>query len=167
MVYHNLPKKHFVLCKVKPCGYCNAKWFLLEDPSLSCRQGKVKMQMPNIPVELRWLFSSQTDRDALYLRKHIQYLNTHFSFTSLGANLDRRYSTPKGSGVYTFQIYAQVYHHLDQLVHGQEGPRRMQLYFYDTDETAQHRIQLSPNLDEGVIRTVLLLLGDNPYVRVF
>jgi hypothetical protein len=43
----------------------------------------------------------------------------------------------------------------------------MQLYFYDTDETIRHRIQRSPNLDEGVIRTVLRILEDNPYVRVF
>jgi hypothetical protein len=43
----------------------------------------------------------------------------------------------------------------------------MQLYFYDTDETIQHRIQWSPNLDEGVIRTFLQLLEDNPYACVF
>jgi hypothetical protein len=43
----------------------------------------------------------------------------------------------------------------------------MQLYFYDTYETIRHRIQWSPNLDEGVIMTVLRLLEDNPYVRVF
>jgi hypothetical protein len=43
----------------------------------------------------------------------------------------------------------------------------MQLYFYDTDETIRHRIQWSPNLHEGVIRTVLQLLEDNPYVCVF
>jgi hypothetical protein len=43
----------------------------------------------------------------------------------------------------------------------------MQLYFYETDETIQHRIQRSPNLDEGVIRIVLRILEDNPYVRAF
>jgi hypothetical protein len=43
----------------------------------------------------------------------------------------------------------------------------MQLYFYDIDETIRYRIQWSSNLDEGVIRTVLRLLEDNPYVCVF
>jgi hypothetical protein len=52
MVYHNLTKKHFVRCKVKPCGYCNAKRFLLEGPSFCCRQGKVKLHMPDAPDEL-------------------------------------------------------------------------------------------------------------------
>jgi hypothetical protein len=28
MDYHNLLNKHFVLSKVKPCGYCNVKRFL-------------------------------------------------------------------------------------------------------------------------------------------
>jgi hypothetical protein len=136
MVYNNLPKKHFVLCKVKPCGYCNMKRFPLEDPSFCYRQGKVKLHNPDAPDELRRLFLSQTDRDAIYFTKHIRYFNTHFSFASLGVNLDQRYNIPKGSGVYTFRIHGQVYHRLDQLVHGQEGPRHMQLYFYDTDEAS-------------------------------
>jgi hypothetical protein len=167
MVYINLPKKHFVLRKVKPCGYCNVERFSLEGPSFCCRQGKVKLHMSDVPVELRRLFSSQTNQDALYFRKHIRYFNSHFSFASLGANLDWRYNTPKGSGVYTFRIHGHEYHHLDQLVHGQEGLRHMQLYFYDIDETLRHRIQQSPNLDDGVIRIVLRLLEDNPYTRVF
>jgi hypothetical protein len=105
LVYNNLPKKHFLLRKVKPFGYCNAKWFPLEGPSFFYRQGKVNLHMTDVHDELRWLFLSQTDRDAIYFRKHIRYFNSHFSFASLGANLDRRYITPKGSGVYTFQIY--------------------------------------------------------------
>jgi hypothetical protein len=42
----------------------------------------------------------------------------------------------------------------------------MQLYFYDTDETIRYRIQRSPNLDEGVISTVLRLLDDNPQIKL-
>jgi hypothetical protein len=64
MVYQYLPKKHFVLCKVKPCGYCNVKRFPLEGPSFCCRQGKVKLHMPDVPDELRQLFLSQTGPNA-------------------------------------------------------------------------------------------------------
>jgi hypothetical protein len=53
MVYHNLPKKYFVLHKVKPYGYCNAKQFPLEGPSFCCRQEKVKLHMPYVSDELR------------------------------------------------------------------------------------------------------------------
>jgi hypothetical protein len=55
MVYHNLPKKHFVLCKVKPCEYCSAKRF---HPFFCYRQGKVNLHMSDVPDELRQLFSS-------------------------------------------------------------------------------------------------------------
>jgi hypothetical protein len=37
---------------VKPCGYCSVKWFPLEGPSFYCRQGKVKLHMPDVPGEL-------------------------------------------------------------------------------------------------------------------
>jgi hypothetical protein len=125
------------------------------------------LHIPDVPAELHRLFSSQSDWDAQYFRKHIRYFNSHFSFASLGANLDRRYNTPKGSGIYTFQIHGQVYHRLDQLVPGERGPGHIQLYFYDIDETIRHIIQRSPNLDEGLIRTVLQILDDNPYVHAF
>jgi hypothetical protein len=88
VVCHNLAKKHFVMCKVKPCGYYNAKRFPLEGPSSCYRQGKVKLHMPDAHDELRQLFLSQTDQDALYFRKHIRYFNSNFSFAILGANLD-------------------------------------------------------------------------------
>jgi hypothetical protein len=52
MVYNNLPKKHFVMHKVKLCCYCNAKRFPLEGPSFCCRQGKVKLYTPDVPDEL-------------------------------------------------------------------------------------------------------------------
>jgi hypothetical protein len=127
----------------------------------------VNLHTPIVPDELQRLFSSQTNQDAIYFKKHTRYFNSHFSFASLGVNLDRRYNTPKASGVYTFLIHGHVYHRLDQLIHGQEGPRHMQLYFYNTDETIRHRIQRSPNLDEGVIWTILRILEENPYVHVF
>ena len=43
----------------------------------------------------------------------------------------------------------------------------MQLYFYDTDETLTQRIKRSPHLDANLIRTILQILENNPYIRVF
>ena len=43
----------------------------------------------------------------------------------------------------------------------------MQLYFYDTDETLSQRIKKSRRLDSRLIRTILQILKNNPYVRVF
>lgn len=74
-----------------------------------------------------------------------------------------------GTGVYCFKVHGQIYHKLDQLVPGKDGPRHMQLYFYDTDENMMHRTKRSPHLDPGVIKTVLdiLVQNNNPYVHTF
>ena len=49
-----------------------------------------------VPDDLQRLFTSQTDRDALYFRKNIRYFNSHFSFTSFGAGVDHRVATAAG-----------------------------------------------------------------------
>jgi len=69
--------------------------------------------------------------------------------------------------IYTFKVHGQIYHRLDQLRLGKEGPRHMQLYFYDTDETLSQRTKRSPHLDSKLIRAILRILENNPYVRVF
>ena len=43
----------------------------------------------------------------------------------------------------------------------------MQLYFYDTDEIIAHRVKRSPKLDTSMIRLILRILQDNPYVLLF
>ena len=72
-----------------------------------------------------------------------------------------------GTGIYTFKVRGQIYHRLDQLRPGKKGPRHMQLYFYDTDETLSQRIKRSPHPDSKLIRSILLILENNPYVHVF
>ncbi|KAL6896781.1 hypothetical protein ACP4OV_007353 [Aristida adscensionis] len=144
-VYQNLPKKHHVL-----------------------RKGKIKIHIPDVPDELKRLFTSQEDDDAKYFRKHIRYFNSHFSFTSLGVTLDKRVSNAAGTGIYTFRVHGGLYHRLDHLVPGSQGPRHLQLYFYDTeDDTLSHRVRRSPDLDINLIRSILIILQDNPYVQTF
>ncbi|WVZ93700.1 hypothetical protein U9M48_039661 [Paspalum notatum var. saurae] len=143
-VYNKLPKGHLVL-----------------------KKGKVVICRKTVPDELRRLFESQTDRDAKYFRKNIRYFNSHFSFTSFGVSLDRRLATAKGTGVYTFKAHGQIYHRLDQLAPCDKGPRHMQLYFYDTDDSIAHRTKRSPQLNADLIRKILGILQINPYVQSF
>jgi hypothetical protein len=108
------------------------------------------------------------DEDAKYFRKRIRYLNSHFAFASLGVTLDRRYNSPVGTGIYTFRVHGGLYHRLDHLVPGGHGARHLQLYFYDTeDEALSHRVKRSPDLDINLIRNILVILQDNPYVHTF
>ncbi|TVU42870.1 hypothetical protein EJB05_09293, partial [Eragrostis curvula] len=103
-VYANLPKKHHVLTRAKDCIHCGAKRIRGEGVAFCCRSGMVKIYTPEVPAEFKRLFTSQTDADAKYFRKNIRYFNSHFSFTSLGAKVDRRVATAAGTGVYTFRI---------------------------------------------------------------
>lgn len=132
-VYKDLPKKHHVLKKAKKLSILPCKEVPGEGPAFCYRKGKVNIYIPEIPVELRRLFASQTDNDAKYFRKHIRYFNSHFSFTSFGVSIDHNLASARGTGVYCFKAHGQIYHRLDQLIPGGRGPRHMQLYFYDTD----------------------------------
>ena len=93
VVYKNLTIRHFVLRKVPMCEYCGAKRFLGEGPGFCCRKGKVNIFIAPILDELRRLFTSQNDGDTKYFRKNIRYFNSHFSFTSFGASVDKRLAT--------------------------------------------------------------------------
>lgn len=105
-VYKDLPKKHHLLRKVPNCEYCGALKFPSETDSFCCRKGKVNIYVHELPVEMRRLFESQTDRDAKYFRKNIRYFNSHFSFTSFGATVDQRLATAKGMYFYaTFNLF--------------------------------------------------------------
>ncbi|XP_071683858.1 uncharacterized protein [Lolium perenne] len=129
-IYRNLPTKHHVLRKVPDCIHCGALRFPYEGPAFCCRKGKVSIVTPEVPEELKRLFTSQEDDDAKYFRENIRYFNSHFSFTSLGVTLDRRVSTAARTGVYTFRVSAGLYHALDNLVAAGNGPRHLQLYIY-------------------------------------
>ncbi|KAL6603039.1 hypothetical protein ACP70R_043400 [Stipagrostis hirtigluma subsp. patula] len=164
-IYHNLPRNHHFLQQVPNCRHCNAKRFQYEKPTFCCMSGKVKIVNPSIPDELRQLYTSQ-DPEAKYFQDNIRYFNSHFSFTSLGVILDQRYSNNR-SGVYTFRAQGQIYHRLDQLVPDEDGPKHLQLYFYDTDADLQQRFRHSPNLDKGLIRKLVNILSSNPYAQIF
>lgn len=127
--------------------------------------GKVKIVTPHVPAEMRRLYTSQ-DPDAKYFQDNIRYFNSHFSFTSLGVILDQRYCNKK-SGVYTFRAQGQIYHRIDQLVPIEDGPKHLQLYFYDTESDLQHRFHYSPNLDRVLIGKLASILSSNPYAQTF
>jgi hypothetical protein len=88
------------LRKVPNCLYCGVMRFQYESPGFCCRKGKIKVHVPQVPDELKRLFTSQTDNDAKYFRQNIRYFNSHFSFTSLGVTLDRRVATAAGTDIY-------------------------------------------------------------------
>jgi len=95
-VYNDLPAGHLVLRKMPICEYCGAIRLPNEGLNFYYRQGKVNIVSTSIPPDLRHLFTSQSDRDVLYFRKNIRYFNSHFSFTTFGANVDHKVATAAG-----------------------------------------------------------------------
>ena len=95
-VYNDLPSDHLVLRKLPICKYCGAIRFPNQGPGFCCRQGKVNLVNTPVSDDLHRLFTSQTDRDALYFGKNIRYFNSHFSFTNFGATVDHRVATTAG-----------------------------------------------------------------------
>jgi hypothetical protein len=165
-IYQSLPQRH-KLSRVPDCSYCGAMRFQYETPRFCCRKGKVQIHIPEVPVKLKRLFTSQVHDDAKYFRKHIRYINSHFAFASLGVTIDRRYNSLVGTGIYTFRVHGGLYHRLDHLVPGGDDARHLQLYFYDTEDAdLSHRAKRSPDLDINLIRNILAILQDNPYVLI-
>ena len=107
-IYQNLPERH-KLRKVPDCSYCGAMRFQGETPGFCCRKGKVQIHIPDVPAELKRLFTSQVHDDAKYFRKHIRYITSHFAFASLGVTTDDRYKSPARTGVYTFRVHGMLY----------------------------------------------------------
>ncbi|KAG2582286.1 hypothetical protein PVAP13_6KG124735 [Panicum virgatum] len=126
-IYQNLLARH-KLREVPDCRHCGAKRFQYEPPGLCCRKGKVNIHIPEVPAELKRLFTSQVHDDAKYFRKHILYFNSHFSFTSLGVTLDHcsrdrhlhvlnsRCQVPMVQDIrnYTFMIQKIKHWHIEQ-----------------------------------------------------
>jgi hypothetical protein len=119
-----------VLKRVPDCRYYGALRFPYEGPAFCCRKGKVDIFTPDVPEELKRLFTSQEDDDAKYFGKNIRYFNSHFSFTSLGVTLDRRVSTAARTSVYTFRACGGLYHALDDLVPAHNGSRASLYIFH-------------------------------------
>ncbi|XP_048551207.1 uncharacterized protein LOC125530835 isoform X1 [Triticum urartu] len=147
------------------CNHCGAKRFQYETSGFCCRSGKINLAHSEPPLELQMLYTS-SDPNAVHFRENIRYFNGHFSFTTLGVSLDNRY-TNMSSGVYTFRAHGQIYHNVFSFGPTQDGPKHLELYFYDDDPSLQHRFRHSPNLDRDVIRRLVDILKENPYSETF
>ncbi|GJS62367.1 hypothetical protein Tco_0657151 [Tanacetum coccineum] len=164
-VYEGIPGEHHVLPECCACPHCGAKRFKFEFPSFCCMGGKTKLVSQNIPEELYDLFTAQSELGKIF-RNNIRAYNTNFSFTSMGVNLDERYSSLASSGVYTFRASGGIYHRIDQLVPRNGQPKYLQLYFYDPESELSHRCKWE-NLNEEIIKILIRVLAKNPYVRTF
>ncbi|PWA56652.1 hypothetical protein CTI12_AA419060 [Artemisia annua] len=127
------------------CSHCRALFWLDERNRGSphgaapqyhkcCLAGRVALRThQQYPAYIRQLFS---DRHFL---QNIRAYNQMFAMTSFGANIDDSINT--GRGPYVFRVSGQIYHCIGGLCPmGNETPRFLQLYIYDTDNEVANRL---------------------------
>ncbi|KAJ1262208.1 hypothetical protein BS78_09G089200 [Paspalum vaginatum] len=105
-----------------------------------CKGGRVKIPpfLPR-PEPLATLATFDGGPRSRAFIKHIREYNCLFAFTSMGANIDR--SMNDGRGPPVFKISGQVHHRIGSLLpHGEEPPKFIQLYIYDTAHEVQNRL---------------------------
>ncbi|KAJ1256564.1 hypothetical protein BS78_K004400 [Paspalum vaginatum] len=152
IVYQNLPESTHILKNVPDCRHCGAKRFEYESPGFYCRDGKVKIEMPEPPEELRMLYTRQ-DPNSQHFLDSTRWFNGHFSFTTFAYDYDHDLASAR-DGVYTFKANGQIYHNIHSFGNRDESASHLQLYFYDDDPSLSHRfrkLELSASRQETVM----------------
>ncbi|XP_040368295.1 uncharacterized protein LOC112192958 isoform X3 [Rosa chinensis] len=155
------------------CDYCDALFWLEEaikqtstkvSPIYTncCKKGKIKLPHAKpTPNFLRTLLDPNNGQESKLFRENIRIYNSMFSFTSMGAIIDRKINT--GLGPYVFKISGQVHHLMGSILPSEgEFPKYAQLYIYDTQNEIYNRINaidpthmnnnIKPYIVEGLIK---------------
>ncbi len=141
--------RHLLGSMTIKCRSCHALLFVEErafrstvaNPQFSMCYGKGKVNLPALaepPEPLRRLLMSR-DCDAEEFRDNIRKYNNALTFTSVGAQVDRRYARG-GEGHYTYRIQGELFHQMGTLLPtGDEAPNFAQLYICDPERELDER----------------------------
>nr|GEX90409.1 reverse transcriptase domain-containing protein [Tanacetum cinerariifolium] len=171
------------------CAHCQAKyWYderMVRRSSITnlrfltcCSEGKVVLPLLFHPPPLltQLMDYNGGERSKLFW-KNLKLLNSMFSFTLTGANINREIND--GRGPYAFQINGHNHHRIGTLLptHTNGRPRFAQLYIYDTEHEVDNRLYAlnitSPsgvvdnNLCSLVQDLITMLDMHNPLVQSF
>ena len=143
----------------KICTHCHAYKWPTERSSLCCLNGTVTLvDYPEPPTELMQLYNAN---NATFF-KHIRAYNNIFALASMGCGAEITFPgfTP------TFTIQGKIYHRIGNLlpVPGEE-PKFAQIYFSDTENEKQNRLNIIRDLDEIIIDRLQTMFHEvNPYI---
>lgn len=140
-----------------------------------CKGGKVVIPpfLPR-PEPLASLARFNGDATCNKFMKNIRQYNCLFSFTSMGANIDR--SMNDGRGPPVFKICGQIHHRISSLLPPDGAPPKfIQLYVYNTSNEVRNRIEsldrsetADSNLDPFTVQTLMHMLDShNPFAKKF
>nr|GMD60325.1 Cleavage stimulating factor 64 [Ipomoea batatas] len=162
----SIPYQSFVLKDCPPCTYCNARRFQYEPPGFCCSSGQVVLVSNQMPSLLKQLFSEK-DEVSRQFQACVRTYNNTFAFTSLGIHNYDKKLTRRNKGIYTFKVQGQMYHFINDLVPGDQLPKNLQLYFFDTDHEVENRIKGADRMEASVVENLIDVLGRNPYSQFF
>jgi hypothetical protein len=125
--------------------------------SFCCSNGKVDLQPFQPLPEII---------EALLLKpdfiSNIRAYNQMFSFTSLGVNLDDRFS----HGIHNFRIQGQLFHAIGSL--DRSTPKFAQLYIIDHQQALATRKSIFKELNNNYIHMLQVMMEQcNPFVSAF
>ncbi|XP_062028399.1 uncharacterized protein LOC133744280 [Rosa rugosa] len=158
---------------IHECNYCNANFWSREALKQSssnapliytncCQKGQIQVQSSEeAPYFLEQLLDPNNDSNSRVFRENIRVYNSMFSFTSMGAAIDKNINI--GSGPYVFKISGQVHHLMGSVLPSDgECPKFAQLYIYDTKNEISNRInaidpthvntKIKPDIVQGLIK---------------
>ncbi len=139
------------------CPHCSAYRWKEERPGFCCENGKVKLSpIKMIPEEVKDLYK---DKDFL---QNIRSYNNALALASIGC--DEQY-VPGFSP--TFKIQGKVFHRIGSLKPNDgECPKFAQIYFHDSENELENRLNHNPHLSKGILsRLQDCLKKVNPYIQ--
>ncbi|XP_050374857.1 uncharacterized protein LOC126792486 [Argentina anserina] len=148
------------------CPHCYARLFHHESKDMCCKNGRTILPPIQSPLEMIELFSANTPQGS-HFRQNVRAYNHVFAFTSMGVHVDQNLAT--GGGTFTFRAQGYVYHKIGSLIpDGDNRPRFLQLYIYDTDHEVDNRMLENEALHRDVVERIQQMLhAHNPFVQTF
>ena len=97
------------------------------------------------------------------LLKNARGFNNILAMASVGCTTPDEVKGPN------FKIQGKVHHKIGSLIpQNNSTPKFLQLYFYDTDEATEYRVDLMPKLSSAIVKELTDILSEtNCYIKSF
>ncbi|KAM3739279.1 hypothetical protein ACB098_08G012800 [Castanea mollissima] len=137
-------------------------------------EGKVKLPLLKKPPPLiDELFDPLGSQRSKTFRTQIRTYNAMFAMTSMGGKIDSRIND--GRHPYIFKLNGQNHHRIGTLLPNDgQHPQFAQLYFYDTENEVENRMNIFSNdeidsvLDPSIVDALVQMLDEtNALVKIF
>ena len=146
-----------MFAEVNQCEFCEAYRFKGER-NFCCGKGKVKIEnLKDPPKKIQSLFLKES------FLKDARGYNNLLSMASVGCMTPAQVQGPN------FKIQGKLHHCIGSLIPADKNnPKFLQLYFYDSNEATDRRLELMPELCPKILKQLTdVLEKTNSYIKSF